>query len=142
MPVTVYSTLSAPVVFATYRDNPNEQLRVIKDSIQINGHAGVAISGRYAQPQTLIGYATQIPDESYSWLKDHSIFKDMVEKGFLTPVEERLQPPEKLTEKAQKHAKNMPKDASAPITPLDYESGGRIESVIGKEISSKIPKVT
>jgi len=125
MPV-IYSTKSSPTIFADYAPAPNGNLPRVLRRVVIEGNAGVAILGDYANPKTLAGYASVVSDQDYMWLKDHPVFKRMIDRGFLMVSPEKSTNPEKLSRKAQNAAQNMAKDVSAPLTDVDYKSGGRI----------------
>ena len=123
----IYSTLSAPVCFRLYEPKSNPSgLPLSKALVTIEGKAGIAVYNNAGGIFTHQGYATVISDQNYEWLKDHPTFKNFVKRGHYVVSDEKGGDPAKLQEKANKKAKDMVPDPSAPLKPNEFGGGGRV----------------
>jgi hypothetical protein len=121
--VYVFSTLACDQRYVDYQKGPND-LPIEGRSVLIEGGTGVA-NKRLVTP---LGVCTTITDADLELLEQNEMFKLHRDKGFLT-VQRKSADPEKV-------ASDMSlADPSAPLTPSDYQDGGRFS----KEASA--PKV-
>lgn len=115
----VYSTMTCDVEFRLYKKNSSKDLsQVEKDSngkpirVVIKGGNGVANKVLY----TPKGAVTQVSDEHMEMLKNNVSFQRREKLGFLSYDKKEVKPEKKAKDMAEK-------DASAPITPKDFEAG-------------------
>ena len=95
-------------------------LNRLKRSVVIKGTAFVADKKTLEANK---GCVTEISDEDYEWLKDNPTFKQMENDGYMV-VMDKEKAAEKEAEKGDK------KDASAQLTPEDFEAAGKEPPVI------------
>ncbi len=130
MSKVIYSTLSAPVCFRHYEPKPSPmKLPISKTSVTIEGKAGIAVYNNVNGVFSHQGYATVISDECYDWLKDDPVFKNFVKRNHYVVADEKGGDSVKLQEKANKRAKEMATDPSAPLAPKDFDLNGRVPEV-------------
>ena len=104
----VYSTLTCSTNYAIY-EKTNDLPKLVK-KILIVGGKGVATKNLY----TPKGIVTEVSDEDLELLEKHYSFIEHKENGFILV--------EKKNVNLEKVVANMAeKDASAPLTPKDYE---------------------
>lgn len=122
MPGYVYSTLTCPNEYTEWV-KVGDQQNVLK-SVKIQGGHGL-MNNNFITP---LGVVTEVSDEDIEFLERNDAFNFHRKNGFVTIEKKKID-----TEKA---AANMKlKDKSAPITPADYEKGGKFDGV-------KAPTVT
>jgi hypothetical protein len=112
----VYSTLTCDNAFAVYAPkNDARQLSVIKKKILIKGGHGIKVVDANNTPR---GVVTIVSDEDMELLEKNHSFNVQKKAGYI--VVERT-----LNQKAPEVvAEDMnPKDASAPLTPADFQEG-------------------
>lgn len=110
----VYSTLTCDNAFAVYAPkNDARALSVIKRKILIKGGHGVKNHRGIDTPR---GVVTQVTDEELEILEANYSFQKQKKLGYLV-VERREVAPAKVAEDMN------PKDASAPLTPADFQEG-------------------
>ena len=95
-------------------------LNRLKRSVSIKGCAFVADKKTL---EAVNGVVTEITDEDYDWLKDNPTFKQMEKDGFMVVMDKEKEA-KKEAEKGDK------KDASAQLTPEDFEAAGKEPPVI------------
>lgn len=95
-------------------------LNRLKRTISIKGSAYVADKKTL---EAVKGEVTEISDEDYEWLKDNPTFKQMEKDGYMVVMEKEKEA-KKEAEKGDK------KDASAQLTPEDFEAAGKEPPVI------------
>jgi len=105
----VYSTLSSPVSYATYKTDTKD-IPVIEKNILIKGGTGVS-DKNFVTPK---GVVTEVTSEELEHLKSNEVFKLHMQNGFIT-VEEKKQKP---VEKVVVNMKDA--DKSSPIRPQDF----------------------
>jgi len=125
----IYSTLTCDNAYATYADNGNKDVPVVKRSVLIRGGHGVANK----QLMTPRGVVTMINDEELELLEKNPSFQKHVERGFLT-VEKREIAPEKVADDMAE------KDRSAPLTPEDCENAAEDDRAAEITTSTKKKK--
>lgn len=110
----VYSTLTCDNEFAVYAPkNDPRALSVIKKRILIKGGHGVK---NHLGIDTPKGVVTQVSDEDLDILEKHYSFQKQVKAGFIVVDRKERAPATVAVDMAQK-------DASAPLTPADFEKG-------------------
>lgn len=87
-----------------------------KKSILIKGGANVMDKHTMTTPN---GVVTEISDEDWEILREHTAFKRHMERGFMEVMKE-----EKKARKSSKE-KSDKKDGSAQLTPKDFEDRGQ-----------------
>ncbi len=87
-----------------------------KKSILIKGGAGVIDKSTMTTPN---GVVTEISDEDWELLKEHSAFKRYVERGFMEAVKSEKPAKENAKKKSSK------KDGGVQLTPEDFEKRGQ-----------------
>lgn len=108
----IYSTLTCSnsfVVYATKTD-PKALSRIVK-RIEIHGGHGMK------NPQALdtpMGVVTKVTDEELKLLEENLSFRKQIASGFIVVDNKKVEP-------ALKAADMSLKDASAPMTPKDFE---------------------
>lgn len=95
-------------------------LNRLKRTVSIKGSAYVADKKTL---EAVKGEVTEISDEDYEWLKDNPTFKQMEKDGYMVVMEKEKEA-KKEAEKGDK------KDASAQLTPEDFEAAGKEPPVI------------
>lgn len=108
----IYSTLTCSNTFVLYapKNDPNALSRIIK-RIEIHGGHGMKHPKALDTPK---GVVTQVSDEELDLLQQSSSFKRQVAAGFIVVDAKKIE--------TEKMAENMAqKDASAPLTPKDFE---------------------
>lgn len=115
----VYSTMTCDVEFRLYKKNSSKDLsQVEKDSkgkpikVLIKGGNGVANKVLY----TPKGAVTEVTEEQLEMLKNDLTFQRREKRGFISYDKKEVKPEKKAKDMAEK-------DASAPITPEDFEPG-------------------
>lgn len=98
-------------------------MRTVKKSILIKGGANVMDKTTMTTPN---GVVTEISDEDWEALKEHSAFKRHMERGFVEVMQEE----KKARESSKK--KSTKKDGSAQLTPKDFEDKGQKAPVLNK----------
>lgn len=111
MTVYVISTATASTDFTI--TERGSLVPIIKDRITINGGANVVNALRITRNSV----STKLTDEQYEKVKEHPLFKRMVDGGFYTVSKQGSE------QTQQKVAKDMKKkDKSAPLTPKDLQA--------------------
>lgn len=100
----------------TFYDKTAGGLPTIKKEITIDGKAGVMQKGLIT-----LGYSvTKITEEEAELLKTHPVFKMHMNNGFVSFQADKES---ERVEKVVKEDMTSQKDAAAPLTPQDYDSG-------------------
>lgn len=89
--------------------------KVVQKSIKIKGGANVMDKHTMTTPK---GVVTEISDEDWELLKEHTAFKRHMERGFME-VEKSEKPAKEKSKKGSK------KDGGAQLTPKDFEDKGQ-----------------
>lgn len=111
--VYVFSTLTCDQRYVEYTKGPNDQ-PIEGASVLINGGTGVA-NKRLITP---LGVCTEINEAQLEKLEQNEVFKLHCENGFITVRTKKAD--------AEKVASDMKlNDLSSPLTPSDYQEGGR-----------------
>lgn len=84
----------------------------VKKSILVKGGANVMDKHTMTTPA---GVVTEISDEDWEVLKDHTAFKRHLERGFIEVMKEEKKARKSAKEKSEK------KDGGAQLTPKDFE---------------------
>lgn len=117
----VYSTMTAPVSYATYVPG-GADLPVVEKKVLINGGAGVVDKKSLHTPR---GVVTTISDEDLQHLLKNEVFKVHQKNGFITVSA--------AEENADKVAVDMvSRDESSPLTPEDFADDAATKPVEGK----------
>lgn len=98
-------------------------MRTVKKSILIKGGANVMDKTTMTTPN---GVVTEISDEDWEALKEHTAFKRHVDAGFMEVMQEEKKARESSKKKSSK------KDGSAQLTPKDFEDKGQKAPVLNK----------
>ena len=110
--VYIYSTLSCNRIYGSW-DKGAADLPIKGPQVHIKGGANVA-DGHFITPK---GVCTTITENDLAICQKDPVFLRHVKRGFIKV--------EKREEKAEKVASDMEsRDASAPLTPGDYEAKG------------------
>lgn len=113
--IHVFSTLSCNQRYVTYAEGPND-LPIEEHSVLIKGGTGVATKHLI----TPLGVCTTVTDEDYEHLCKNSLFQLHEKNGFI-----KVQKQGKAQDVEKAAADMQRADLSAPITPSDYQKGGR-----------------
>lgn len=97
--------------------------KVVKKSILIKGGANVMDKSTMTTPK---GVVTEISDEDWEVLKEHTAFKRHLERGFMEVMKEEKKARRSSKEKSDK------KDGSAQLTPKDFEDRGQTAPSVDK----------
>lgn len=111
----IVSRASQDNEYIVWGTTPNGQ-KTVQKSILIKGGANVMDKHTMTTPN---GVVTEISDEDWEVLKEHSAFQRHMKAGFMEPLKEE--------KKARKSAKDKSdkKDGSAQLTPEDFEKRGQ-----------------
>lgn len=120
----IYSTLTCDNEYTEWKKTGDQQSAV--RSVLIKGGHGV-MNKNFLTP---LGIVTEVSDDDMRFLMNNSAFKFHLEGGFLK-VEEKSYESEKVA------ADMTGADASAQLTPADFEEGGRAHVPGGKAPKSK-----
>lgn len=120
----VYSTMSAPVTYATSREVPGRDLPEVIPGITIAGGVGVADKKTLITPQGAV--VTGISAEQLARLREDRVFVEHEKNGALR-VTDSDEEPEVVASDLRG------RDESAPITPQDYEAEGKEPPKVGAE---------
>lgn len=96
------------IVWATTQNGQ----KMVKKSILIKGGANVIDKTTMTTPN---GVVTEISDEDWEILKEHTAFKRHMKAGFMEPLKEEKKARKSAKEKSDK------KDGGAQLTPKDFE---------------------
>lgn len=108
----ITSTMSSAIAYCFYKTLPGG-MRAVEREVLVKGGANVADKRTILTPK---GVSTEVTEEELELLKKHPLFKEHLQKGFVTVVDT------KYREEAEKAARSLEKkDASAPKTPDDYK---------------------
>lgn len=109
----IYSTLTCSNSFAVYapKPDPRSLSRIVK-KIEIHGGHGMKNPKALDTP---MGVVTKVTDEELELLQGLSSFKRQVAAGYIVVDNKKTDP-------AKKAADMNPKDASAPMTPKDFDT--------------------
>lgn len=113
----IYSTLSAPTMYVTYKKNDPREMSIAEHRITIAGGANVS-NKHFVTPR---GVVTKVTDEDYQHLINNSVFQKHMEAGHIL-CDQIKSNPNKVAD-----ASMEAKDASAPLTPTDkrFDNKGR-----------------
>ncbi len=108
----IYSTLTCSNSFAVYapKTDPRALSRIVK-RIEIHGGHGMKHPKALDTP---MGVVTRVTDEELELLEQDLTFQQQVKDGFLVVDNKKTDPAKKAADMTQK-------DASAPLTPKDFE---------------------
>lgn len=110
----VYSTLTCGNVFPVYapKNDPRDLSRIVH-KIEIKGGHGIK---KQKEIYTPMGVRTEVSESDLELLLKNKSFQMQVKAGYITVDNKKVV--------AEKRAADMnPKDASAPLTPKDFEKG-------------------
>lgn len=119
----IYSTLASNTRYATYQDTASD-MPVIASSITIRGGAGVA-DKHFITPR---GAVTEVTDAELEALKNNTVFKRHVERGFIV-IDTKKQDVEKVVSEMEA------RDNSAPVVPQDYDE--EKDAVVPTDVAEK-----
>jgi len=111
----IVSRASQDNEYVVWETTTNGQ-KAVKKTILIKGGANVLDKHTMTTPN---GVVTEISDEDYEILKEHTAFKRHLSRGFMEVMKE-----EKKARKLSKE-KTDKKDGSAQLTPKDFEDKGQ-----------------
>lgn len=97
--------------------------KLVKKTILIKGGANVMPKDSMTTPN---GVITEVSEEDWELLKEHTAFKRHMERGFMEVMKE-----EKKARTATKQ-KSEKKDGGAQLTPKDFEDKGQNPPVLNK----------
>lgn len=120
----IITTLAAGVEYTNYRKTPSGKY-VAEESVTVKGGSGVADKRTLVTP---LGVVTRVTAAQIKILKANPLFKDHLEKGFVTIVD-------KDPRDADAAATAMPRDESAQLTPEDYTVAGKKTPETGAAVS-------
>lgn len=118
----IVSRASQDNEYIVWETTPNGIKRV-KKSVLIKGGANVIDKTTKTAPN---GVITEVSDEDYELLAEHSAFQRHVERGFVEVMKEE----KKAKETSKKKGK---KDGGSQLTPEDFEERGQKAPVLNKE---------
>ena len=111
----IVSRASQDNEYVVWETTKNGQ-KAVKKTILIKGGANVLDKHTMTTPN---GVVTEISDEDYEILKEHTAFKRHMERGFMEVLKEEKKA------RASSKTKTNKKDGSAQLTPKDFEDKGQ-----------------
>lgn len=118
----VFSTLSTDTAYTDYADGGGD-MPVVKSTITIKGGANVADKNLV----TPMGVMTKVSEEELAALKNNKVFQLHEKNGYIKVMEKPYGIEEVVVGEGMKE-----KDASAPLTPSDYEDSNGPQPVVAK----------
>lgn len=115
----IVSKLSASTDYVQYQNTGGPGASIPAKRVTIKGGADVA-DRKHALAEGILtpnGCITKVTDDELEFLKANAVFQTHLNNGHVTILDSRENP--------NKVAQDMDKDVSAPLTPSDYEEGGR-----------------
>jgi len=118
----VFSTLSTDTAYTDYADGGGD-MPVVKSTITIKGGANVADKNLV----TPMGVMTKVSEDQLASLKNNKVFQLHEQNGFIKITEKAYGVEEVVVGEGMAE-----KDASAPLTPADYEDRNGPQPVVAK----------
>jgi len=118
----IVSRASQDNEYVVWGSTPNGT-RTVKKSILIKGGAHVMDKTTMTTPE---GVVTEVSDEDWELLKEHTAFKRHMDRGFMEIMKEEKKARETSKKKSSK------KDGGAQLTPKDFEDKGQKAPVLNK----------
>lgn len=126
--VYIASTLAAAVSYTGFAAARGDNLPQVEISVTIAGGAGVANKRTIVTPR---GVITEVTPEQAAFLKDHYLFKEHVENGYISILPGKPADPDDVA------ADMNGRDTSSPIVPQDYSNPDEAPAAVGAKATGQ-----